>query len=113
MKIIAIAIVIASAFSAGAAAANDMGSTHSQQAHTSEPMMTRAIHINCFRGPLHVTLWDHPQGTFISDLIAFGYDSANAEEIATSICKNESLVGKPDALKAALLEVIATTPPGQ
>lgn len=69
------------------------------------------IRIACYRGPLHATIWDAPEGHFVQDLVDFGYDFANADAIARSVCKDESLIGHSELLKTALLEKIRQSPP--
>lgn len=123
MKTSAIAIILAGVFTAGAAAADDRSActnvpqAHSHvttraHAHCGTPVRKQPIRINCYRGPWRETIWDHPQGSFVDDLVTFGYDYANAEAIATRICKDENLVGDAEAQKTALLRAIAQTPPG-
>ncbi|SHE47390.1 hypothetical protein SAMN05444339_101467 [Loktanella atrilutea] len=72
---------------------------------------THVINADCFRGPWAETIWDRPQGSFVTDLVAYGYDFANAEALATVICKDESLVNDPERLKARVLSEIAQMPP--
>lgn len=117
MKTIALAIFLAGTLTAGAAAAHDLSYAHShvmgtKHAHPNAPVVSKPIHIDCYRGPWKETIWDHPQGAFIDDLVSFGYDFANAQAIATTLCKDESLVDNPDGIKAALLSMIAENPPG-
>ncbi len=68
------------------------------------------VTVSCFRGPLTVTAWDHPESIFIESLVAVGYDYPSAWSIGDRICKDSSLVGNPDALKAAMEEIIANAP---
>lgn len=89
------------------------------QAHQYQPATaaskTNAAHvvqISCYRGPWVETIWDHPNGTFVPDLMAMGYSRVDATRIANSICEASELVGKPEAMKAALVRAIAETPPG-
>jgi hypothetical protein len=71
----------------------------------------RPIHISCFRGPWHGVIWDRPQGTFVEDLVTYGYDHANADALATMICRDERLIGRPELMKEALLREMRKTPP--
>lgn len=68
------------------------------------------VRVACFRGPLTLTAWDHPEGVFIESLVAVGYDYPSAWSIGDRICKDSALVGNPDALKAAMEEIIANAP---
>ncbi|MCF7700243.1 hypothetical protein [Loktanella sp. M215] len=72
---------------------------------------TFVITADCYRGPTTATIWDHPQGSFVTDLVAYGYDYANANAIATVICKDETLVNNPELLKARVAAEIAQMPP--
>tara|TARA_R110000744_G_scaffold20908_1_gene54590 strand:+ start:690 stop:1019 length:330 start_codon:yes stop_codon:yes gene_type:complete len=69
------------------------------------------IRIACYRGPLHATIWDAPEGHFVQDLVSFGYDFANADATARSVCKDQSLIGHSELLKTALLEKVHQSPP--
>ncbi|MBT0957919.1 hypothetical protein IV417_11000 [Alphaproteobacteria bacterium KMM 3653] len=69
------------------------------------------IHASCYRGPLKAMIWDRPDGTFVEDLISFGYDPANAQAIATMLCRDQTLVGNPGRFRAALLFEIKRNPP--
>lgn len=69
------------------------------------------IRINCYRGPARATIWDAPMGNFVQDLVEYGYDYANADAIARSICTDETLIGQPERMKLALLEKIRRSPP--
>jgi len=68
------------------------------------------VTVSCFRGPLTITAWDHPESIFIESLVAVGYDYPSAWSIGDRICKDSTLVGNPDALKAAMEEIIANAP---
>lgn len=68
------------------------------------------VTVSCFRGPLAVTAWDHPEAIFIESLVAVGYDYPSAWSIGDRICKDSSLVGNPDGLKAAMEQIIADAP---
>lgn len=68
------------------------------------------VTVSCFRGPLVITAWDHPEAIFIESLVAVGYDYPSAESIGQRICKDSTLVGNPEGLKAAMEEIIAAAP---
>lgn len=80
-------------------------------AHTG-PTVQHQIRINCYRGPLSETIWDHARAVFIDDLVTFGYDYTNALAIATRVCRDVTSVGNPERLRQGLLNAIAETPPG-
>ena len=98
-------LIRAACFAALSAAAAPAAFAQGGQPHTI------VISADCYRGPTAATIWDHPQGTFVTDLVAYGYDFANANAIATVICKDESLVNNPDLLKARVAAEIAKMPP--
>lgn len=79
---------------------------HAASSYTEHP-----IHVNCYRGPFSAMIWDRPQGTFVQDLVDFGYDHANANAIAHMICSDANLVGNPERLKAVLLREMDKNPP--
>ncbi|WP_417809224.1 hypothetical protein [Thioclava sp.] len=118
MKPIAIAIILAGTLGAGAASAGascytgPTGRVHASAKTNCGPVIKQVIHIDCFRGPWRETIWDQPQGSFVDDLVKYGYDYGDANGLATEICKKESLVGNPDAMRAELLRAIAADPPG-
>lgn len=105
---------------AGAGAAHDIGSGAQPHGHIlnrahshSGPTITQQVRINCYRGPWRETIWDHPRGEFIDDLMMLGYDYTNASAIAYRVCRDVTNVGNVAGQKAALLNAIAQTPPGQ
>jgi hypothetical protein len=80
----------------------------SQQGTT---VIERTIRVSCYRGPTEATIWDHPAGTFVQDLVDYGYDFADANAIATTTCKDVSLVNDPVRLKAHVEGLIARQVP--
>ncbi len=103
----------------GGVAAHDINGSAQAHAHPqnrahahSGPTTTAQIRIDCYRGPWKETIWDHPRGAFIDDLMLIGYDYANASAIAYRICRDVRTSGNPPAMQAALLNAIAQTPPG-
>lgn len=103
MKTLMRAALVMSTFAALPAMATESGLYRS---YTVEP-----IRIACFRGPLHATIWDAPENHFVQDLVRFGYDFANADAIARSVCKDVRLVGHPELLRTALLDKMRQSPP--
>ncbi|KEO52906.1 hypothetical protein [Thioclava pacifica] len=89
-----------------------VGREHANNVTACGPVRKQPIHIDCFRGPWRETIWDHPQGSFVNDLVKFGYDYGDAMGIATDICKNVDLVGDAEGLRRALIQAIAADPPG-
>ncbi len=71
------------------------------------------VTVSCFRGPLTVTAWDHPESIFVDSLVAVGYDYPSAWSIGDRICKDSTLVGNPEGLKAAMEQIIADAPANQ
>ncbi len=71
---------------------------------------TGTVVASCYRGPLHETLWDRPEGVFLDSLVGAGYDYLTAQAIADRICKDESLVDDPEVLRAALARIMAASP---
>ena len=90
-----------------ASAAQAQPVTRAQTTAESAPV----IQLSCYRGPTERVIWDRPDGTFVEDLVAYGYDYANAEAIARTICTDQSLVGKPDAMAEALKATMRKVPP--
>lgn len=89
-----------------------VGREHANNVTHCGPVRKQTIHIDCFRGPWRETIWDHPQGSFVDDLVKFGYDYGDANGIANEICKRVELVGDEEGLRRALLQAIANDPPG-
>ena len=66
--------------------------------------------VQCFRGPWHEVIWDHPEAKFTESLVAVGYDYPSALSIANRICRDITLVDDEAALKAAMEAIIAEAP---
>lgn len=64
------------------------------------------IAIACFRGPWRQVIWDHAEASFVDDLVAVGYDYPTAEAIGAHICRDKDTVGKPDAMREALIKAL-------
>lgn len=69
--------------------------------------------VSCYRGPWRETLWDRPEGVFLDSLVGAGYDFLTAQAIGDRICKDEALVGDPEALSAEAARVLAASPAGR
>jgi hypothetical protein len=117
MKTSLIASALALAMFAAPAIAHDTGTPHAHghinkrpHAHAGAPRIVKQVRISCFRGPLAVTAWDHPEAVFIEDLIAIGYDYVQAWAIGERVCKDSAGVGDPDRLSDALLNAIEQMP---
>lgn len=121
MKLRLTASVLVMGLMALPALAHDMvnpdGSAHSHvhrqpHGHPDANVIQKTVRVSCFRGPFRVTAWDHPEPQFVDDLVAFGYDYPAAHAIGNRVCKDMTGVGNAAAMKRALLDAIAMTPPG-
>ena len=79
--------------------------------HPNARVIYQQIRIKCFRGPLAVTAWDHPEAIFVDDLVAIGYDNTEAWAIGNRVCKDSAAYGSADRLRASLQQAIAQDPP--
>lgn len=66
--------------------------------------------VSCYRGPIRQTIWDYPEPVFIDSLVGVGYDYGSAEAIGDRVCRDETLVGDPEALRAEVERLIAAAP---
>lgn len=119
MKRIALAAAAMTALITTGAQAHEIGGGAMAHAHPqtrahshSGPTTTAQVRIDCYRGPWTETIWDHPRGIFIDDLMNLGYDYSNASAIAYRICRDVRALGQPEVLRANLLNAIAQQPPG-
>lgn len=71
---------------------------------------TGTVVVSCFRGPLSAVIWDHPNSKFIDTLVTAGYDFDTATAIAERICRDQSLVGHPERLRAEAVRVLQNAP---
>lgn len=85
----------------GAALAHDGKSTH----HGAHGKGKQKIIVSCYRGPWKDVIWDRPNAVFIDSLVAIGYDFPTAQAIGTRVCRDDALVGDPEALKATMLRI--------
>lgn len=58
------------------------------------------IVVSCYRGPWKEVIWDRPNAVFVDSLVSVGYDFSTAAAIAERVCRDQTLVGNPGALKA-------------
>lgn len=65
------------------------------------------ITVSCFRGPTGDVIWDRPNAVFIDSLVAAGYTFATAHAIGERVCRDENLVGKPDAMADTMRRIFA------
>lgn len=99
------------------AAAHEYGHTHyhTHAAPAAAPVIVqgaaRTIRVSCARYISSQVIWDRPNGVFVEDLRAAGYGTAEAQNIATSVCRDERLVGNSDALADTMRGILATDPP--
>jgi hypothetical protein len=63
------------------------------------------IIVSCYRGPWKDVIWDRPNAVFIDSLVKIGYDFPTAQAIGSRVCRDEALVGNPEALKATMLRI--------
>ena len=63
------------------------------------------ITVSCFRGPWQEVIWDRPNAVFVDSLVAIGYTFERAHAIAERICRDEALVGNPEALRTTMLRI--------
>ncbi len=107
MKSILIGALAAAGLALPAAADGSWGASHPYQ------YVVRSggvVVVQCFRGPWVETIWDKPTGIFIDTLVAVGYDFPTAAAIAERICRDVTLVGNDQALRAEMERIIAQTP---
>lgn len=69
------------------------------------------ITISCYRGPSTAVIWDRPNAVFIDDLVRYGYNYADAQAIADTICRDEYGVGHQGYMTQQLYQLMAKTPP--
>lgn len=72
---------------------------------------TVVVTVSCFRGPWQEVIWDRPQPIFIDSLMNAGYSLATAQAIAERACRDPSLVGDREGLKAEGYRLLSIVPP--
>ena len=91
---------------ASGAAAHGTGTTH-LKAYRVTTTPGPVIHVSCYRGPWKDVIWDRPNAVFLDSLRAIGYDFPTSSAIAERICRDQNLVGHPEAMKAEMLRIYA------
>ena len=72
----------------------------------------REIRISCDRSLLkRKVVFDRAMGVFLDDLAALGYSNAEAVAIGERVCRDERLVGNPEAMAAQVRNILRTQPP--
>ncbi|MBM2576247.1 hypothetical protein JQC91_08005 [Jannaschia sp. Os4] len=72
----------------------------------------REIRISCDRSLLkNKVVFDRAMGVFLDDLASLGYSNAEAVAIGERVCRDERLVGNPEAMAAQVRNIIRTQPP--
>ena len=106
MKIAALAALAAVSLSAPALAHQTHTHAHSHADVVQAPTVT----VSCYRGPWEQIIWDHPQAPFTDSLVAYGYSYERANAIAQRVCRDATLVGRPDALRDTTMQILRSTP---
>ncbi|QFU09474.1 hypothetical protein PARPLA_01344 [Rhodobacteraceae bacterium THAF1] len=106
----AVAAAIALAAPASAHQTHAHSHTHGHQAVAQEVVQTPTVVVSCFRGPWDKVIWDHPQAPFTDSLVAYGYSFERANAIAQRVCRDATLVGRPEALRATTMQILRTAP---
>ncbi|MBS0124592.1 hypothetical protein [Thetidibacter halocola] len=76
--------------------------------HHHDPLTKAHVHeqtvitVSCFRGPWNDVIWDRPNSNFVDSLVNAGYTFETAHAIAERVCRDDKLVGNPEALKATM-----------
>ena len=105
MKKIVLAAAVA-AMAVPAAADHKRHTTYSYHYGDYGPSGNRIV-VSCWRGPWQEVIWDRPNAVFVDTLVSVGYDYSTADAIATRICRDPNLVGRPGALKATMERIWA------
>lgn len=72
---------------------------------------TVIVTVSCFRGPWQEVIWDRPEPIFIDSLMNAGYSLATAQAIAERACRDPSLVGNREGLRAEGYRLLSIVPP--
>lgn len=80
---------------------------HAQQQSVDGPV----IRASCNRFLVKDVIWDTPNGVFVEDLRQYGYNAVDAQAIALTVCRDERLVGNPDAIMNTTIELMRENPP--
>lgn len=68
------------------------------------------IVVSCFRGPWKEVIWDRPNAKFVDSLVDVGYDYPSAHAISERICRDDTLVGNKEGLRAEMIRVFEERP---
>lgn len=104
MKTLLIAAIAASGFATAAQADSNSDRVGAQLAGGQK------IIVSCYRGPQVQVYWDRANPEFYDSLRAAGYSPSTAHAIGDRICRDQSLVGNLEEMRAAVAQVIRTTP---
>lgn len=77
---------------------------------THKTAVAKQITVSCYRGPWKDVIWDRPNAVFIDSLVAVGYKFSTAHAIGERVCRDRSLVGDTDALKAEMQRIWRESP---
>lgn len=83
---------------------------HELQHHSHVRTQGNVITVACYRGPWDQVYWDRGLPAFYDSLTRAGYSPERAQAIADRVCRDQTLVGNPDALRREALRVISATP---
>lgn len=82
------------------------GHGHGHATHSHENVLKGGtITVSCFRGPWREVIIDRPNAVFVDSLVDVGYTYERAHAIATRICRDEELVGNPDAMREEMRRI--------
>ena len=107
MNIVGIAAVAALAASLLTTAASAQETSRDM----TSPSDGRTVRVSCNRSLTRAVIWDRPNGVFLQDLRAAGYDAEKALAIGTTICRDERFVGDPEGLGDATRDILRSDPP--
>lgn len=74
--------------------------------------VTPVITISCYRGPWNDVIWDRPNPEFTDSLVSAGHTFPEAHAIAERVCRDPGAVGRPGVMRAAMTDILRTSPPG-
>ena len=85
----------------------------SHETYTRTATVTYVITVSCFRGPWEGVIWDRPNPVFIDSLVTAGYSYPEAHAISERVCRDQGGVGSPATLRAAMENILRTSPPAR
>lgn len=83
------------------------------ETYTRTATVTHVITVSCFRGPWEGVIWDRPNPIFIDSLVTAGYSYPEAHAISERVCRDQNGVGSPETMRAAMENILRTSPPGR